>query len=73
MKEEKTDKKRWEDPIERNKIKEAINDAIKSGDKQRIRIVLWSIEGSPWEEYAKKEIGMFLMANVFFDNTPRFV
>lgn len=68
----KNDLTRWENPRDREIIENAVKEIVATYDSERIRFLIWCVEGSPWEDWTKNYIGQVYRAKFFLENTPRF-
>lgn len=66
-----TEKERWEIPEHRKLIEDAVLSTIKRGE--HVGFLLWSVEGTPWENWTKNEIINHDRVKNFIENVPRFV
>lgn len=66
-----TDKERWENPEHRKIIEDAVLSQI--ARNEHIGFLLWSVEGTPWEEWTKIQVGQHIRAKAFIENVPRFI
>lgn len=64
-----TEKERWEIPEHRKLIVDAIEASIKRNE--HIPFLLWSVEGTPWEEYTTQKVAENRI-KFFIENVPRF-